>query len=177
MKVNEAKSGTGRTWERKFLGFRLNRKLQIGIAPESIERFKAKVRELWRSRQSRTSNHLRDAWRSFIRGWWGYFQLAEDRQPIYRLEGWIRGTCGNTSGGGGITGRDACRKLRSLGVIERPRRVASSGGALYAKAVDQRGPSANRVLYAIRSCGDEPLSSTAGCGKPHVRWCGSVTAA
>jgi RNA-directed DNA polymerase len=90
LKVNEAKSGTGRVWERKFLGFRLNRKLQIGIAPESIERFKAKVRELLRSCQSRTSNELRDAWKSFIRGWWGYFQLAEDRRSIFRLEGWIR---------------------------------------------------------------------------------------
>jgi RNA-directed DNA polymerase len=89
-KVNEAKSGTGRVWERKFLGFRLNRKLQIGIAPESVERFKAKVRELWRTGQSQTSNELRDAWQSFIRGWWGYFRLAEDRRPIYRLEGWIR---------------------------------------------------------------------------------------
>ena len=47
LKVNAAKSGTGRVWERKFLGFQLNRKLQIGIAPESIERLKAKVRELW----------------------------------------------------------------------------------------------------------------------------------
>jgi len=90
LKVNEAKSGTGRVWERKFLGFRLNRKLQIGIAPESIERFKAKVRELWRTCQSKTSNELRDAWQSFIRGWWGYFQLAEDRRPMDRLEGWIR---------------------------------------------------------------------------------------
>ena len=90
LKVNEAKSGTGRVWERKFLGFRLNRKLQIGIAPESIERFKAKVRELWRSCQSKTSNELREAWQSFIRGWWGYFRLAEDRRAIFRLEGWIR---------------------------------------------------------------------------------------
>lgn len=90
LKVNEAKSGTGRVWERKFLGFRLNRKLQIGIAPESIERFKAKVRELWRGNQSRTSNELRDTWRSYIRGWWGYYQLAEDRAAITRLEGWIR---------------------------------------------------------------------------------------
>lgn len=90
LKVNAARSGTGRAWERKFLGFRLNRKLQIGIAPESMERFKAKVRELWRSCQSKTSNELRDAWHSFIRGWWGYFQLAEDRRSIYRLEGWIR---------------------------------------------------------------------------------------
>ena len=90
LKVNEAKSGTGKVWERKFLGFRLNRKLQIGIAPESIERFKAKVRELWRSCQSKTSKELRDAWQSFIRGWWGYYRLAEDRWLIYRLEGWIR---------------------------------------------------------------------------------------
>lgn len=27
LKVNTARSGTGKVWERKFLGFRLNRKL------------------------------------------------------------------------------------------------------------------------------------------------------
>jgi RNA-directed DNA polymerase len=90
LQVNTAKSGTGRVWERKFLGFRLNREWQIGAAPESIERFKAKVREIWRSCQSRTSNQLRDAWQRYVRGWWGYYRLAEDRKPIFRLEGWIR---------------------------------------------------------------------------------------
>jgi hypothetical protein len=88
--VNSAKSGTGRVWERKFLGFRLDREGRIGVAPESIERFKAKVREMWRGNQSRTSNQLRDDWRRYVRGWWGYFQLAEVRTPIFRLEGWIR---------------------------------------------------------------------------------------
>jgi RNA-directed DNA polymerase len=90
LKVNAAKSGTGRVWERKFLGFRLDREGRIGIAPESIERFKAKVREMWRGNQSRTSNQLRDAWGRYARGWWGYFRLAEVRTPIFRLEGWIR---------------------------------------------------------------------------------------
>jgi len=90
LKVNAAKSGTGRVWERKFLGFRLDRDRRIGIAPESIERFKAKVREMWRANQSRTSNQLRDSWRQYIRGWWGYFRLAEERKPVFRLEGWIR---------------------------------------------------------------------------------------
>lgn len=90
LKVNAAKSGTGRVWERKFLGFRLDREKRIGVAPESIERFKAKVREMWRANQSRTSNQLRDGWGQYLRGWWGYFRLAEARQPIYRLEGWIR---------------------------------------------------------------------------------------
>ena len=90
LQVNAAKSGVGRTWERKFLGFRLNRARQIEAAPESLKRFKAKVRELWRRCQSRTSNQLRDAWRQYVRGWWGYYQLAENRRPIFWLEGWIR---------------------------------------------------------------------------------------
>ena len=90
LKVNAAKSGTGRVWERKFLGFRLDRERRIGVAPESIERFKAKVREMWRGNQSRTSKQLRDDWSRYIRGWWGYFSLAEARKPIFRLEGWIR---------------------------------------------------------------------------------------
>jgi RNA-directed DNA polymerase len=90
LKVNAAKSGTGRVWERKFLGFRLDRKKRIGIAPESLERLKAKVREMWRGNQSRSCEHLRDGWGRFIRGWWGYFRLAEARQPLCDLEGWVR---------------------------------------------------------------------------------------
>ena len=85
LQVNATKSGVGRVWERKFLGFRLNRGRQIEAAPESLE-----VREKWRSCQSLTSNQLRDAWRQFMRGWWGYYRLAENRRPIYRLEPWIR---------------------------------------------------------------------------------------
>ena len=90
LQVNLTKSGTGRVWERKFLGFRLNREGRIEAAPESLERFRARVREMWRSCQSRTSNQLRDAWRLYVRGWWGYYRLAEERKPIFRLEGWIR---------------------------------------------------------------------------------------
>lgn len=90
LKVNAAKSGTGRVWERKFLGFRLDRAKRIGVAAESVERFQAKVREMWRANQSRSSNQLRDDWGRYVRGWWGYFRLAEAREPINRLEGWIR---------------------------------------------------------------------------------------
>jgi RNA-directed DNA polymerase len=90
LEVNATKSGIGRTWERKFLGFRLNRERQIEAAPESLLRFKTKVREKWRSCQSQTSQQLRDSWRLYVRGWWEYYQLAENRRPIFRLEGWIR---------------------------------------------------------------------------------------
>jgi RNA-directed DNA polymerase len=90
LQVNAGKSGVGRSWERKFLGFRLSRKRQVEAAPESVERFKTKVREMWRSCQSATSEELRDAWRRYVIGWWGYYRLAEERRPIFRLEGWIR---------------------------------------------------------------------------------------
>jgi RNA-directed DNA polymerase len=170
LKVNEAKSGTGRvghryagtvnlSWtrltialcqwsERKFLGFRLTRKLQIGIAPESLERFKAKVRELLGSRQSKTSNELRDAWRSYIRGWWGYFQLAEDRQPILRLEGWIRRHIRKLFWLRWHNKRGRERKLRGLGVKGQLLKVASSARGAWRIAAAQAMQSAltNAVL-------------------------------
>jgi group II intron reverse transcriptase/maturase len=148
LKVNEAKSGVGRIWERKFLGFRLNRKLQIGIAPESIERFKAKVRELLRGRQSKTSKQLRDAWRSYIRGWWGYFQLAEDRQPIFRLEGWIRRHIRKLFWLRWHNRKGRERKLRSLGVNGPLLKVASSsrGAWRIAGALCMQSALTNAVL-------------------------------
>ena len=90
IEVNHAKSGTGRPWERKFLGFRLDRKGQITLAPESLAKFKTKVRELWRRGQSLTSTALRDRWASWLRGWWEYYRLAEQRDELFGLEGWIR---------------------------------------------------------------------------------------
>ncbi len=36
LKVNARKTGVGRPWERKFLGFRITRKGQIEVAPESL---------------------------------------------------------------------------------------------------------------------------------------------
>lgn len=90
LKVNVEKSGVGRPWERKFLGFRINPEGKIEVAPQSIEKFRNQVRELWQSCQSRRSSELRDRWQRYVRGWWNYFRLAEERQQIFRLEGWVR---------------------------------------------------------------------------------------
>lgn len=150
LKVNEAKSGTGRVWERKFLGFRLNRNLQIGIAPESIERLKAKVRELWRSGQSKTSRQLRDAWQRYIRGWWEYYQLAEDRRAIFRLEGWIRRHIRKLFWLRWHNKKGRERNLRSLGVKGQLLKAASSVRGAWRVAAAQAMQSAltNAVLRA-----------------------------
>lgn len=90
LQINETKSGVGGSWERKFLSFRINRKGRIEAAARSLEKFRDKVRYLWRSCQSLSSEELRENWCAYVRGWWGYFSLAEERGNIYRNESWIR---------------------------------------------------------------------------------------
>ncbi len=126
LQVNAAKSGTGRVWERKFLGFRLDRKKRIGIAPESLERFKSKVREMWDGRRSRTSNQLRDEWSRFVKGWWGYYRLAEARNPVLALEKWVRRHIRKCFWLRWHGGRGRLRRLRRLGVGGRSLGVAAS---------------------------------------------------
>jgi len=130
LEVNAAKSGTGRPWERKFLGFRINPEGKIETSPQSVERFKTKVRELWRSCQSQTSEELRDAWRAYVRGWWAYYGLAEDRRNIFGLEGWIRRHIRACFWQRWDNWRGRLRKLRHLGLKGRQLKVAhSSKGA------------------------------------------------
>jgi RNA-directed DNA polymerase len=90
LQLNPDKSGIGRARERKFLGFRLNGRHRITIATESLERFKAKVRELWRGCQSITVDQAKQQWRRYLLGWWEYYRLTQDRRTFRDLEGWIR---------------------------------------------------------------------------------------
>jgi RNA-directed DNA polymerase len=126
LQVNTAKSGTGRVWERKFLGFRLDANKRIGIAPESLERFKAKVREIWDGGRSRTSNQLRDEWSRYVRGWWEYFQLATVRRPIQALEPWVRRHIRKCFWLRWHDGRGRLRNLRRLGLCGTALGVATS---------------------------------------------------
>ena len=128
--VNMSKSAAGRPWERKFLGFRINPAGKIEAAPQSVERFRNKVRELWRSCQSLTSEELRDRWCAYLRGWWAYFRLAEERRNIFDLEGWIRRHMRKCFWLRWHDTRGRLRHLRSLGLYGRLLKVAySSKGA------------------------------------------------
>jgi len=130
LEVNATKSGVGRPWERKFLGFRINPQGEIEAAPQSVERFKMKVRELWRSCQSQISEELRDNWRAYVRGWWGYFRLAEERRNVFGLEGWTRRHIRACFWQRWHDWRGRLRKLRNLGLSGRLLKVAhSSKGA------------------------------------------------
>lgn len=88
--VHPIKSGVGRVWERKFLGFTLTMALLLTVSSVSMTRYQDRVREHFTDRNSATSVELRDRWLSYVRGWWGYYRISEDRKPIKRWEGWTR---------------------------------------------------------------------------------------
>lgn len=126
LEVSQSKSGTGRPWERKFLGFIMTVTLLIGIAPVSLARFEGRVRELWDARQSLRSDELRDQWQRYVQGWWGYYGLTEWRRPIFDTESWIRRHIRKCFWlrWHGSAGREAA--LRRLGVPDPRARVGRS---------------------------------------------------
>jgi group II intron reverse transcriptase/maturase len=147
LEVNATKSGMGRAWERKFLGFRIGPEGKIDLAPQSVERFRNKVRELWRSCQSLNSNELRDRWRAYVTGWWQYFSLAQERRCIFELEGWIRRHIRKCFWLRWHNWRGRLNALRRLGLTGRQLKVAQSSKGAWPIA---RGPSLQTALNNSR---------------------------
>ena len=90
LSVNTDKSGTARPWERQFLGYRITREGKLSIDSKRLERHKDKVRQLWRTNQSLTSQQLVKQWRSYLIGWSNYFSLTELRWQLREIGGWTR---------------------------------------------------------------------------------------
>jgi len=90
LSVNSKKSGTGRPWERQFLGFRIRKAGKIAIAPKSVERYKAKVRLFWDACKSIAFVQLVSRWQKYIRGWWNYYQLSDTPWLMGKLGSWTR---------------------------------------------------------------------------------------
>ena len=92
LKVNREKSAVDRPWKRKFLGYSLtaHRHARLKVAPQSVKRFKEKLRRLWRQGRGRSLAALVEALAPVLRGWVNYFQLAGVRNVFQMLDGWIR---------------------------------------------------------------------------------------
>jgi len=90
LEVNDDKSGAGPSDESKLLGFRIHASGDVSPSPDTIRKFKKRVRELWDARQSMTSKELQKQWQSYITGWWNYFGYANWTWKVKRLSGWIR---------------------------------------------------------------------------------------
>ncbi|NDF15316.1 hypothetical protein EB061_08355 [bacterium] len=93
LKVNSAKSAVARPWDRKFLGYSMTSQMQprLKVAPESIQRVRAKLKEAFHRGQGRNlGRFIEQELNPILRGWGQYFQLAEVGVSFEELDGWIR---------------------------------------------------------------------------------------
>ena len=92
LKVNQGKSAVARPGERKFLGFSFTSgsEPKRRIAPQALERFKLRVRELTRTGRHLAPAHLVNRLKLFLTGWRGYFGFCETPSVLRKLDSWLR---------------------------------------------------------------------------------------
>jgi RNA-directed DNA polymerase len=93
LKVKEEKSAIDRPWKSKYLGFSLTNSRQrplISIHWKSIKRLKERIREITSRNRGRSLSQVIDELVTYLKGWWGYYGIAESRSRLTGLANWIR---------------------------------------------------------------------------------------
>jgi RNA-directed DNA polymerase len=129
--VNPKKSAVDRPWKRKFLGFSLSveRVSRVRVAPESVERFKDKLRAKFRAGRGRNlKRFLTEDLQPFLRGWVSYFSVAETRRVFEDLDEWVRRKLRCMEWRKWKRGRTRYRKLLGLGFTKEKARVCAFNG-------------------------------------------------
>ena len=92
LKVNAEKSGVARPWKRKFLGFSVtaNKGPRRRISPESLKRFKERVRSLTRRTRGVSIGQMVEELNRYVRGWLGYYGYCQTPSVLQDLESWVR---------------------------------------------------------------------------------------
>jgi RNA-directed DNA polymerase len=93
LKVNAEKSAVDRPWNRKFLGYSMTSNVEprLKVAPESVKRFKGKLKDLFRRGRGRNlGRFIRDDLAPVLRGWINYFRRAEVKGIFEDLDQWLR---------------------------------------------------------------------------------------
>jgi RNA-directed DNA polymerase len=92
LKVNKAKSAVAKPSVRKFLGFSFTggKQPRRRIAPQAIDRFKARIRELTRRTGGQSLSQVTKELSCYLIGWRGYFGLCETPSVLRELDRWTR---------------------------------------------------------------------------------------
>lgn len=90
LSLHETKTRLTDFWEGfEFLGFRF-RRYRLGIRAKSLEKLRARIRGLTRRQQGRNVSAVIADLNPVLRGWSGYFGVAEVAGAFARLDAWIR---------------------------------------------------------------------------------------
>jgi RNA-directed DNA polymerase len=92
LRVNPLKSAVDRPWNRKFLGYSMtfHFKPKLKVAPSSLKRLKAKLREIFRQGRGRNLRRVVAEVNEAAMGWVRYFRLSQVKGVIEDLDQWIR---------------------------------------------------------------------------------------
>jgi len=92
LRVNQAKSAADRPSRRKFLGYSMtvHKKPRLKAAPQSVERLKNKLREMFRRGRGRNIAKFIEELSPVLRGWINDYRLAQVKGVFEELDMWIR---------------------------------------------------------------------------------------
>ena len=90
LRVNPRKSAVARNWERKFLGHRFTWDGTLGIAPQSLERAKDRVRMITKRNRGHSLERVVEDLNEFLRGWVTYYRHAAIKSHLGRMDVWVR---------------------------------------------------------------------------------------
>jgi RNA-directed DNA polymerase len=90
LRVNRDKSAVAHVVERKFLGHRLLPGGKLGIAPQSLERAKERLRQITTRNRGVSFKQVIDEVNKFSIGWVTFFRHAACKTHLTELDQWIR---------------------------------------------------------------------------------------
>ena len=131
LKVNQKKSAVARPWKRKFLGYSMtiNKQAKLKVAPESVKRFKEKVRQAVRQGRGRNMQRfILEDLNPQLRGWINYFRHSETKGIFEELDGWIRHKLRNIIWRQWKRSRTRFKKLKQRGLSENRARDSAFNG-------------------------------------------------
>jgi len=92
LKVDKAKSAVAPPRARKFPGFSftIGSGIKRRLAPQTVARFKARVRELTRRTRGKSLAQIVEELARYLTGWRAYFGFCETPSVLRQLEQWTR---------------------------------------------------------------------------------------
>ena len=118
LKVNGAKSAVAPPGERTFLGFSFTRtpEPRRRLAPSTVTRCKARVRELTRRTRGVSLETMVQQLGTYLRGWHGYFGFCQTPSGLTHLDEWLRRRLRSAAWKQWKQGRTRFAELRRRGV-------------------------------------------------------------